>query len=350
MKEIEIEKYNKIDNKNRKMNLLSVSIFKMIGPYRPFDKYINFIKNLINNFYDKLSEANFDIRIYFDNSCLNEIKPLIQKYKYIEFYKYNYQPLRIGEFHNGTFGTIVRLLPIFNEEDYIYDYIWVNDIDIYNLDFDLLKDFKINNKKFNTVVYSFFCYKRPWINPKFSLSFPIITNLKLDIKLLLKFLEDIVNNKYKNVIEKILTYRNYMYKYDYDVKFPYGMDEYFTNMIIYTDLTKKNSYFNKNFEVSRLLKKIQLSNLVKDKRDNDIIKELLDLGFMLWKTDNLKIKNEIINTYIKLLNKIGKDKIKHYFSLINENECIDEFYDYLKNIDLITITDFYKLIPFNTKN
>ena len=86
----------------------------MIGPYRSFDKYINYLKNLINNFYDKAKNENFDMRIYFDNSCKNEIKSLIEKYKQVEFYKYNYQPLRIGEFHNGTFGSIIRLLPIFN--------------------------------------------------------------------------------------------------------------------------------------------------------------------------------------------------------------------------------------------
>jgi hypothetical protein len=340
--EIEIEKYNHI--KNRRKNLMSFVIFKMRGPYRSFDKYINYLKNLINNFYDKAKNADFDMRVYFDNSCKNEIKSLIEKYKQVEFYKFNYQPLRIGEFHNGTFGSIIRLLPIFNKEDSSYDYIWIDDIDIHNIDFTLMKIIKERNIK--TFIHSMFCYIRPWIKSNTVLNFPLITNIKLDMNILTKYLNDIVNNKYKKIIDEIIKYRNDKFKYDYDVKFPYGMDEYFTNSIINDDLTK-NLYIYKEFDISRMLKKIYLSNLIKDKRENDIVNELLKLYNILWKTVDKKIRNQIINTYIKLFNKIDKNNMQKYFILINSTDCLNEYYDYLNTVDLNTIDDFHNIIPPN---
>jgi hypothetical protein len=176
------------------------------------------------------------------------------------------------------------------------------------------------------------------------MNFPLVTNIKLDINILLKYLDDIVNNKYKKIINKIIKYRNNRYKYDYDIKFPYGMDEYFTNNIIYKDLTN-NTYTNYDFDISRMLKKIYLSNLITDKRDSDIVKEIIDLIYLLWKTVDKKIRNEIINTYIKLINKIDKENMKKYFMFINSSDCLNEFYNYLQNIDLNTITDLYKLVP-----
>jgi hypothetical protein len=314
----------------------------MIGPYRSFDKYINYLKNLINNFYNKAKNADFDMRVYFDNSCKNEIKSLIEKYKQVEFYKFNYQPLRIGEFHNGTFGSIIRLLPIFDKDDSSYDYIWIDDIDINNLELNLMKIIKERNIK--TLIHSMFCYNRPWIKSNTVLNFPLITNIKLDMNILTKYLNDIVNNKYKKIIDEIIKYRKDKFKYNYNIKFPYGMDEYFTNSIIYDDLTK-NQYTNKEFDISRMIKKIFLSNLIKDKRDNDIFDELLKLNDILWKTLDKKIRNEIINTYIKLLNKIDKSNMQKYFVLINSTDCLNEYYDYLNTVNLQTIDDFHKIIP-----
>jgi hypothetical protein len=200
------------------------------------------------------------------------------------------------------------------------------------------------NKLINTLTSSMFCYSKPWTNNKYNLNFPIITDIKLDINILSKYLDDIVNNKYKSVIDKILTYRNDRYKYDYDIKFPYGMDEYFTNNIIYKDLTK-NAYTIYDYNITRMLKKILLSNIIKDKRNNEIINELLKLNDILWKTNNLKIKNEIINTYMKLINKIGLKALKEYFSLIDENDCLDQYYNFIETIELKTIISFQKIIP-----
>ena len=44
---MEIIKYNEISH--RKKNLLSLSIFKIKGPYRPFEKYIRFLDRILNH-------------------------------------------------------------------------------------------------------------------------------------------------------------------------------------------------------------------------------------------------------------------------------------------------------------
>jgi hypothetical protein len=315
----------------------------MIGPYRSFDKYINYLKNLIINFYDKAKNENFDMRIYFDNSCKNEIKPLIEKYKHVEFYKYNYQQLRIGEFHNGTFGSIIRLLPIFDKNDSSYDYIWLDDIDIHDLNFSLMNTFI--NKSINTLTSSMFCYSKPWANNKYNLNFPIITDIKLDINILNKYLDDIVNNKYKNVIDKILTYREDKFKYDYDIKFPYGMDEYFTNNIIYNDLIKYNTYVSYQVEITPLLKSLSYTKGI-DINYKEILKSLLDLHYLSYKTTDLKTIIKINNTYIKLFNKLDKQKL---YSLIDEKSknCIKEYIDFLTKYDMKDINSFKYILKIN---
>jgi len=340
--EIKIDKYNTIKTKNR--NLLSFVIFKMIGPYREFNKYLNHLKSVIDIYFTKIFESNYDMRIYFDNSCKNEINAFIKSYKEIEFYQFNYEPLRVGEFHNGTFGSIIRLLPLFDKEDISYEHIWLDDIDIYDIDFSIMKFFEINSlKKIQTIASSMFCYDKPWAKNKYNLNFPIITSVKLDMNILLQYLDDIVHDKYKDIIDEILKYRSDKFKYDYDIKFPYGMDEYFTNNIIYKDLTR-SAYTIYDFNLTRKLRKIYVSNVIQDSREVDIVKQLLSLDKTLWKVQNKTMRNDIINTYIRLLNRIDQKNLKNYFIKINSLSCLNEFYKFLKTSDIKTMTNFHKML------
>jgi hypothetical protein len=128
--------------------------------------------------------------------------------------KFNYSPLRIGEFHDGTFGSLVRLLPIFEEyspqkEVHKYNYVWIDDIDILTKNLNLNDINKKELKGFNTYFLSIFCYYRPWIKSEhnYNMNFPLVTNIKLSMKIMNKFLDDIVNNKFNVVIERILKFR-----------------------------------------------------------------------------------------------------------------------------------------------
>jgi hypothetical protein len=347
---MEIIKYNEIFK--RQKHLLSLSIFKIKGPYRPFEKYIRFLDRLLNHVYN--NKSNFDIRVYFDDSCSKELKPIIDKYKNVEFYKFNYPPLRIGPYHDGTFGSLIRLLPIFENptflktvNDHVYDYIWIDDIDILPsaLDLNFVNNYGIN--KFNTIFLSIFCYKRPWIKDNYNMNFPLITNIKLDPKIFNKFLDDLANNRFPEVIEQILKFRPDRYKYDYPVKHPYGMDEYFTNYIIYDKLIKYNTYVIYQTDITKLLKKIIITKQI-DKYNKDIINKLLELHEVSYKSEDIIIKRDINNTYIKLFNKINKENILKLLDEFDIN-CYNEFIDFLKRYDMKDINNFKFIIRLNQK-
>jgi hypothetical protein len=345
---MEIIKYNEI--KNRQKHLLSLSIVKMIGPYREFDKYTRALDGLLNHTLN--NTYGFDVRVYFDDSCHKEIKLIINKYKSVEFFKFNYPPLRIGDYHDGTFGSLVRLLPLFeehpfDEKNHYYDYVWIDDIDI------LPKNLNLNdiNKKeilgFNSYFLSIFCYIRPWIKPenKYNMNFPLVTNIKLRANIWIKFLNDLANNKFKDVIANILKFRPDRYKYDYPVRHPYGMDEYFTNYIIYDELTKYNTYVLYQTEVTPLLKSISYTKGI-DMNYKEILKSLLDLHYLSYKATNLKTITKINNTYIKLFNKLDKQKL---YSLIDDERknCIKEYIDFLKRYEMKDINSFNYIIKIN---
>ena len=345
---MEIIKYNEIVK--RKKYLISLSIFKIKGPYRPFEKYIRFLDRILNHVYN--NNSGFDIRVYFDNSCHQELKSIINKYKNVEFYKFNYQPLRIGEFHDGTFGSLIRLLPIFenkefiiNNENHTYDYIWIDDIDILPKELNLDFINYIIDKKINTIFLSIFCYQRPWIISNYNMNFPLITNIKLNYQIFMKFIENIANNKYKDVVQDVIKFRSDRYIYDYPVRFPYGMDEYFTNFIIYNQLCEYNTYILYQTDITKLFKKLNITKNI-DKYNKDIILKLLELHEISYKTENINIKRNINNTYINLFKKINKDELFKIMENFDKN-CYNEFITFLKKYDMKDINNFKFITKLN---
>jgi hypothetical protein len=343
---MEIIKYNEINT--RKKHLLSFSIVKIIGPYREFSKYTNSLDRILDHTQNNTN--GFDVRVYFDNSCQAEIKPLINKFKKVEFFKFNYQPLRVGDYHDGTFGSLVRLLPLFEHHPdgaHLYDYIWIDDIDLLPKNLNLNDIDKKEIFGFNTYYSSLFCYSKKWIKQKhnYNMNFPLVTNVKLDPRIFYKFIEDLANNRYKDVVEEILQYRPDRYKYDYPVRHPYGMDEYFTNNIIYNELTKYNTYVLYHVEITPLLKSISYTKGI-DENYKEILKSLLDLHYLSYKTTDLKTTTKINNTYIKLFNKLDKQKL---YSLIDEKSknCIKEYIDFLKKYDMKDINSFKYILKIN---
>jgi hypothetical protein len=346
---MEIIKYNELSN--RKRNLVSLSIFKMKDGYRNFNIYLNYLQKILNYFREN-KNLSLDLRIYFDESCHKEINKFISENRNIEFYKFNYPPLRIGEFHNGTFGTLARLLPIFNNQHNYskdYDYVWIDDIDISpeNIQDEQIDYLYANN--INTFYSSLFCYYKPWNNVKYgkyNLNFPLITNIKIPLSIFNKYINDVSIGTYKNVISSILEYRKDRYKYNYDIKFPYGMDEYFTNNIIFENLCNKITFVRYDIEISRILTKI-LYTKVLDPKDKEILKLLLKLSESSYKNTDLKVKKEINNTFIKLFNKIDKNKMQSYFDSItelNEMNCVNEFYDFINKYKIDDINNFYVIV------
>ena len=337
---MEIIKYNEVSKRRR--NLISLSIFKIKGPYRTFEKYTNYLNNLLKYLSPIIDQHDFDVRVYFDDSCHKELFKIIDYFQNIEFYKFNYPPLKIGEFHDGTFGSLIRIMPMF---EIYYDYVWIDDIDIppENIDFKYM-DF-IHHHKIKTIFFSIFCYQRPWIKNNYNMNFPLITNIKLSKYIFMNFIEDISNRKFQKEVEQIKKYRSDRYVYDYPVRFPYGMDEYFTNYIIYDNLTKNHdTYLLYEINIARILKKVYYMNI--NAYDKEIIKQLIELQELNFKTHNVETNRNIINTFIKLFNKLKKEKLREYIGNDFEKGCLEEFYNFIDQYnmkDINSIKLFVKL-------
>lgn len=341
---MEFIKYNEI--KKRKKHLLSLSIVKIIGPYKDFGKYTRGLERLLDHTHNNI--YGFDVRVHFDDSCHKDIESMINTYKDVEFFKFNFPPLKIGNFHNGTFGSLVRLLPLFEhhpDDTHQYEYIWFDDIDMLPKYLNLNDIYKKEIEGFTTYFSSLFCYTKPWSNKKYNMNFPLITKIKLNPNIFYKFINDLANNKYKDVIQKILTFRPDKYKYDYDIRHPYGMDEYFTNNIIYDQLTAYNTYVSYNTDVTPLLKNISYKKGI-DTKYQEILKSLLELQYLLYKATDIKVMKTINNTYIKLFNKLDTQKL---YSLLDQHtiDCIKEYIDFLKKYDMQNIYNFKYLIKIN---
>ena len=177
------------------------------------------------------------------------------------------------------------------------------------------------------------------------MNFPLVTNIKLDPSIFNKFIEDLANNKYEDVIKNIIKYRPDRYKYDYQVKHPYGMDEYFTNFLIYDDLCKYNTFVIYQIDISQTLKGISImSNL--DKKNKEIISSLLELHSLSYMNNDIKIKTNINNTYIKLFNKLH---LNNLYLIIDEfkKKCFTEFIEFLKKHEMKDINYFKLFIKIN---
>lgn len=225
--------------------IISISLFRMKYSYKNELKYyiylLKFIKN-INKLYPKFKILLFiDESVYTneDGTIFNHGKKTIEKLKTnnkIEIYLYNDIRFKINKyFHDGTFGTLIRFLPLFDYNEYSkYKIVWISDID---LSLNELQDFKKMYNKFKntTADISIFnnniCYPKEWINNKqiyhIIASF-IISKIKLPKYLLINFFNNLNKDKinYKEISKNKKTINK-------DTRCPYGIDELFLNKYIY---------------------------------------------------------------------------------------------------------------------
>jgi hypothetical protein len=316
---MEIIKYNEL--KDRKKILLSVSIFKMLRTYRKFYNYFEYLSIIINLY---ASNTHIDIRVYFDDSCLSELNSFIKKYKNVEFYKFNYQQLRIDKYHEGTFGSFIRFLPIHENE---YEFVWISDLEPYKFFLDNNLLIKINNNEINTIFYSKPYYGTPWIDKNNDypiINMFIITNQKIPIEIFNTYLTDLASNKYNEIKKKLMKYRqSYYHNLDIIDKFPYGMDEYYSNNIIYNYLYTKKTWVIYDVNPILLIKKI--------KNNTELIKMMYDLCNDLYKTNDQQIIKNMIDTIKSLIKKVGEVTLLNYFESYSKEQTSLKYI-----IDLLT--------------
>tara|TARA_R110002126_G_scaffold8330_2_gene39594 strand:- start:8 stop:1144 length:1137 start_codon:yes stop_codon:yes gene_type:complete len=236
--------------------LVCTTLFRMKNSYKNFKEYTDgLLKELY--FFDN-SSINITFRIYFDESVENErewenVIKEIKKREYTELVKYECKKLKDGKYHQGTIGTLMRFLPLFDNKKE-RDWGMFCPIDADGTDY-FLRDF-IDNLVFFTKREEEFLIKLPkcYYEKTFLIRIDIVKKYKLAIlaggfcskitfnkKILSSFLTGMIT-KNKIFIEYSENNRvmdkNLQEHMEKDI-FTYGIDEYFLSKYILQQLIDK---------------------------------------------------------------------------------------------------------------
>lgn len=338
---MEIIKYNEILDK--KKYLFSISFFRMLDTFRSFEKTFNSFKSLLIALNSK--QKIFDIRIYYDESVQTEVESIIKEYTNFEFYKFNYQKYKINKYHNGVFGNFANFLSLTSEYSKEYEYVYITDVDYkYEwIDWEII-DFIIKNNV-NT-----FNYYLPSGGDQYKINYPIFTKNKINLSIINNFFIEIDKGKYNEVINNLLDTGKLKVTYNYKVLFPYKIDEYFLNNIIYQEVTNGSVYVEITYDLLRLIHRLyryeykKIYNL--DSRSQEILEELRKLNEIKYNTSDLNIKGTIITLIVKFLNKFGREDFKNLFN-DSHKKVINLFYTFVdKNEEKVNNNKLYKLSEF----
>lgn len=127
------KKYSEPD---KPYNILSVCVFQMKKSYKKVDTYIQGLKYTAEALPKFL--PNFYLRVYYDKSILLHSKWMnvltyIQKFPRVQLVEFVHPWFVDNEgYHPGTFGTLVRLYPLFSKEDKNLNIILIGDVDFNN--------------------------------------------------------------------------------------------------------------------------------------------------------------------------------------------------------------------------
>jgi hypothetical protein len=295
-------------------NVMSCCFFTMPEAYRDFEKYQ---RNLINFLKYTNNLSKFEIRIYTDDSGKDFALEASSMYNSVSVYHFNSTEFRSGKGHIGTFGTLVRFLPLFESG---LDIVWITDIDIpeYYLDKKYLEDLEKNECDIS--IHSIVCYNRKvYGHTNTILGGRFISKLKMPKTLLTNFIKKLINGSMNEIIDKL----NKANKHKPESKFPYGIDEFFLNHQIY--------------------------NLMQRKRVSTIVYKDYDItpGYYKYKMKMPKSKQNIITDYYRSPTvdkfKKVKDIFKEYVpNLLVEYPCFQELLDVLPELKT-NFTRIFKL-------
>lgn len=208
-------------------NVLSASFFTMANAYRPVEKYVRHLQR----FLERQEKLGFECRIYTDESGIEYVLPLAEKHN-VTVIQFECEPFREGKGHVGTFGTMARFLPMFED----LDLVWVSDLDIpsHFLDPKLI-DF-MKRKKLDGVLRTMTCYDRkPYGREYTIIADRMLVKPNFSKSSFTKFLTKLEHGELQDWVDKLNEGRN---KGKHDI-FPYGMDEVFLNTVIYDSIKRR---------------------------------------------------------------------------------------------------------------
>ena len=294
-------------------NIITTCYFISNQSYKKVDIYFDGLKRLI-----KWIPNNYYIRIYFDDSCINpmhnneilnnhvrnKVIPVINELKHnkkIQLVHFKCEKLSKGIYHQGTFGTIIRFLPFFEDK---YNKIISMDIDFTDDDLKAYKNefFDIINSDDNNEK----CYIGYFMGSQFVAKQLIISTYLYNLKYTVTastfgiknfYLDNnIINNILKQIIEKNGLGYNLMMKLQKYAKsdeyLMYGCDEIILNYIIY------------------LINKMEISTLILQIINKSLLKRLLQIKPII------KYNNENINEIYDYIKKHKKYKDFYPFGYI----------------------------------
>jgi hypothetical protein len=257
--------------------VLSCSFFTMHDAYRNVARYE---KNLVKFLKQKNQLKGFETRIYTDKTGLETVLKVATDPD-VTVIKFNCAEFREGNGHVGTFGTLVRFLPLFED----LDTVWVTDIDIpdrYLAPSSLVPDADIQ-------LGTYLCYNRKVYGRKYTiLAGKLISRVRFSKSLLTNFIHKVHSGDFNETIKEL----NNANIRKPSSKFPYGMDEVFMNTSFYDSIRRHDlrCQVTKIFNVLNLLK----YNTPITKDEEEII---LD-GYLRPSYKNVK---KVKDTYLKLI-------------------------------------------------
>ncbi len=289
-------------------NIISVVFFLMEDGYKKKDKYYNGLKLLIKDIPKVLPD--FILRIYYDSSTEKQINELMMETpkSNIELFKYNIPELKNkSNYHYGVVGTLLRFLPLYNNNIHKADKVIILDIDNVLHDwYRKIINYLINNK-INFAYRTRPCYsikKRILCtNTKYYsiIASFIYQNISLPYNIFSDFLENIFINSHEGIIIDC----------GLKDKYSYGIDEIYINKYHLT-------YFYKN--------KIKICAVLFN--HEDILTGLKDYIYLLSNMKDINIYIEFLQDFFNIFN------IKYNFNL-NKGKDLDsikkELYDLLYN-------------------
>ena len=246
---------------NKKKDIISVSLFKLkSGGYKSFNKYINGL-----NVLDKLADKNnLEIRLFIDNTIYSdkEIMESINKLKTIIPILYECPKFKIGEYHVGLFGTLIRFFPLFDFENNDSRIVLILDADVEDLTELLDKQIQlykiIKNNIYDNIYFiyngnfynmnaehNFVDFKNETILLPYCVASNIIGCKKISPKILYKFMETLEKYMDDNTRPKeiLSNYKELLQENKCENNICYGVDEYFINMGLLKYLLKHEMPF-----------------------------------------------------------------------------------------------------------
>jgi hypothetical protein len=211
--------------------VLSCSFFTMQDAYRPVGQYqgnfMNFLKHTKHM-------TDFEIRVYTDDSGSDFILDATKDKSNVTVLHYNFPPLREKKGHIGTFGTLVRFLPMFED----HDIVWVSDIDVTDKVFDKGILRLMDKHKISVFYDTHICYKerKPYGRNYTILAGRIIFKIMFPKAMLTRFINKLISGKLEVNIQNLNSYNNKKPA----SKVPYGIDEHFLNHNIYDYVKRHN--------------------------------------------------------------------------------------------------------------